>query len=444
MVQGLDFDLKSVVLTNSTFGPEEIRQIRRHVGKDYNGYTTLRDSVAELEQQAEERSPATNVRLGVCQYILGRFRHAVETLSNADGGALAHFYLGKAYFALQDYDKSIQGYQSSQTAGYNKDDCQLGIAEALRTSARIEEALKVLDDLFGPIEQTAEYLYQRGATIAALGGNPTEVIALYERAVESDSSHAGALFGLALENDRRGNDIEALGYYQNAAAAFPAHVGTLINLGILHEDRGEYDRACHCYQRVLDYYPNDLRARMFLKDAQASSDMFYDEEEQKKRDRMQQVLNIPVTDFELSVRSRNCLQKMGIQTLGDLCRCSEQELLASKNFGETSLVEIRDMLQSKGLELGQFSNEKHSPIAEPSIDISGLSPDEQALLDRPISELNLSVRARKCMVRLGISTIGELIRRTGDELLECKNFGVTSLNEVREKLTSYSLKLRGD
>ena len=70
--------------------------------------------------------------------------------------------------------------------------------------------------------------------------------------------------------------------------------------------------------------------------------------------------------------------------------------------------------------------------------------DEQALLGKPIADLNLSVRARKCMIRLGVSTIGELVRRTGDELLECKNFGVTSLNEVREKLTTHGLKLRGD
>ena len=66
------------------------------------------------------------------------------------------------------------------------------------------------------------------------------------------------------------------------------------------------------------------------------------------------------------------------------------------------------------------------------------------MLARPISELNLSVRARKCMIRLGINTIGDLVRRTGDELLECKNFGVTSLNEVREKLTVLGLKLRGE
>ena len=42
-----------------------------------------------------------------------------------------------------------------------------------------------------------------------------------------------------------------------------------------------------------------------------------------------------------------------------------------------------------------------------------MSPDEQALLDQPIADLNLSVRARKCMIRLGINTIGELVRRTG-------------------------------
>jgi len=66
------------------------------------------------------------------------------------------------------------------------------------------------------------------------------------------------------------------------------------------------------------------------------------------------------------------------------------------------------------------------------------------MLDRPVSDLNLSVRARKCMTRLGINTIGELVRKSGDDLLECKNFGVTSLVEVREKLEQIGLKLRGE
>jgi DNA-directed RNA polymerase subunit alpha len=320
--------------------------------------------------------------------------------------------------------------------------CQLASAEVKRNAGQHAEAMNLLDNIFGPVEQTAEYLYQRGATVAAIGGNLSEAVALYQRAIGVDPRHAGALFGLALENDRIGNDEDAFDFYKRAASAFPSHVGTLVNLGLMYEDRNDFSRAQACYRRVLEVFPDHPRARLFLKDAAAGGSMLYDEDAQKRNERLSQMLNIPVTDFELSVRSRNCLQKMGLRTLGDLTRITEQQLLTSKNFGETSLFEIREMLQSKGLSLGQYAHEKKEQ--EPPIDTSSLSPDQQVLLDRPIAELNLSVRARKCMVRLQLSTIGELIRKTGDDLLECKNFGVTSLNEVREKLTALNLKLRGD
>jgi DNA-directed RNA polymerase subunit alpha len=48
------------------------------------------------------------------------------------------------------------------------------------------------------------------------------------------------------------------------------------------------------------------------------------------------------------------------------------------------------------------------------------------------------------MAKLGIQTVGDLINYTADQLLEVKNFGVTSLNEVRSKLAELGLKLRGD
>jgi len=59
-----------------------------------------------------------------------------------------------------------------------------------------------------------------------------------------------------------------------------------------------------------------------------------------------------------------------------------------------------------------------------------MSPEEQAVLNKPVTELNLSVRSRKCMNKLNITTVGELVHRTADELLEAKNFGMTSLTEV--------------
>ena len=92
---------------------------------------------------------------------------------------------------------------------------------------------------------------------------------------------------------------------------------------------------------------------------------------------------------------------MGTHTLGDLARTSEEEILASKNFGETSLVEIKDMLSSKGLSLGQIAE----PVAmvEPEPVFAEPTADEQEIHALPIGELNLSVRARKCTTKLGIN-----------------------------------------
>lgn len=441
MTQALDVDLREIVLANSTFGPQEIDHLTRAIAADAARVPVLRDAVSELEA-SEQLTPAMAVRLGVGYYLLGRTARAMETLRSADGSALALFYLGRAQFALNRYTEAIASYQAAKGAGYNGDQCALAMAEAQRYLGDPAAALATLDHLSGAIEQTAEYLYQRGATVAAIGGNPQEVVALYERAVAADARHAGALFGLALEYDRRGADDRALDLCERAVQGYPAHVGSLLNLGLMYEDRLRFDLAQACYRRILDSFPNDPRARLYLRDAAASRDSLVDEDGLKRNERLNQLLNIPVTDFELSVRSRNCLQKMGVRTLGDLTRISEMELLASKNFGETSLIEIRDILHSRGLDLGMYVDRR--PELEVPLDTSQLSPDEQAVLERPISDLNLSVRARKCMVRLGLNTIGELIRKTGDDLLECKNFGVTSLNEVRDKLSQLNLKLRGE
>ena len=433
-------DLKEIVLSNASFGPNEIEQIRSTIAADYAQFSVLRDLVGELEAN-EERTPATSVRLGVGLFLLGRYRRACEVLGSADGGAVTHYYRGRALFYLEEYAEAVEAYEQAKKAGYDSGFCDVSIAESKRYQKQSEEALSLLDGLYGPIEQTAEYLYQRAATVASIGGNPSEVVALYERAVELDGTHPGALFGLALENDRRGNDEKALELYAKSAASFPSHVGALLNLGILYEDHNQFDRAQRCFERILDVYPNHAEAKLFSRDVVAAGGATVDPWEEREKEKLAQILKVPVTDFELSVRSRNCLQKMNIRTIGDLTHVSEQELLASKNFGETSLVEIKEMLATKGVGIGQFAHEKRE---EDEVDISDVPADQRALLERPIADLNLSVRARKCMNRLGLATLGDLVRKTQDDLLECKNFGVTSLVEVREKLTQLDLKLRGE
>ena len=436
MVLSQDFDLKQLVQMNCSFGPQEIDRINRCIAAKYSNFRIFQDAVNELEAHEEEQSPAGMVRLGVCLYLLGKYNRCLNVLSHGDGGALAHFYMAKANYALKNYTEAERAYQRAKVAGYSADACMLGIVEVKRASGKIQESLDLLNDLSGSVQQTSEYLYQRGVTALMSGGTSDEVGNWFSRAVDANPLHPGALFGLALESDRRGNDDDALELYKRAAAQFPSHVGSLINLGLMYEDRNENELAVQCYERVLDAYPENEYARLYLKDAQASS---LSCEEVGPHNPMGQILKTPVGDFELSARARNCLQSMGIQTLGDLCSYTEAELLGSKNFGETSLVEVKNMLKSKNLQLGQTST-KAQPPEVPDID----TLVDAETLNCPISSMGLSVRARKCMSRNGITTIGDLIRKTADELLACKNFGVTSLLEVREKLTEMGLRLHGE
>jgi DNA-directed RNA polymerase subunit alpha len=59
-----------------------------------------------------------------------------------------------------------------------------------------------------------------------------------------------------------------------------------------------------------------------------------------------------VDELELSVRSANCLQNANIRLIGELVQRSEGEMLKTKNFGRKSLNEIKEVLNSMGLELG--------------------------------------------------------------------------------------------
>jgi DNA-directed RNA polymerase subunit alpha len=60
----------------------------------------------------------------------------------------------------------------------------------------------------------------------------------------------------------------------------------------------------------------------------------------------------------------------------------------------------------------------------------------------PIEELDLSVRPYNCLKRAGINTVGDLLQRTEEEVVNVKNFGRKSLDEVKEKLAALGLELR--
>jgi DNA-directed RNA polymerase subunit alpha len=434
-------NVRELLADSPTFDQEHVEKLRRAMAGDQ--LSTARQCFAQLRDEAESENPSqrTLTVAGILAYLLGQHNLARTYLGKVSGAGIADYYRAQSLLGQERYAEAAQAFEDAAKNGFDPILCRLCKAGAVRLTGKLEEAERLLRESAREGATRAEYSYQMGC-IRADYGDIFGAIEYFERAVDMGPHHTAALFRLANEMNLLGNDNDAIRLYEQALSRPPYYTSALINLGLLYEDNENYPAAAFCFRRVLQFQPTHQRAQLYLKDIEATGSMYYDEEAARYQRELEQVMRIPVGDFELSARSRNCLERAGIVTLGDLTAVSEHDLLASKNFGETSLREIREILKSRGLSIGQFSS--RSPLAIPTFQMETLSPQEQAVLDTPVGDLNLSVRARKCLTRLGLVTVGELVAKTADELLSVRNFGVTSLNEVRAKLAELGVRLRND
>jgi len=301
-----------------------------------------------------------------------------------------------------------------------------------------EEALAAMDQTPETEDNRNEVAFLRGYVLERQH-DLEQAFAVYTSVLEEEPDHSEACFRAARIADRMGDDEMAIDLYKQCVASSPSHVNALVNLSVLCEDHGILEDAEDYLRTVLEDHPNHRRAQHFLKSVASSYTMMYDEHTQQEWERRSAVLDMPISDFELSVRSRNCLRQMNIRSLGDLLRTTEPELLSYKNFGETSLNEIKAMLSQKNLRLGQELQPAEQPVCATPV---GLPEGQHAHANLLVAELELSVRSRKAIQRLGIGTIGELAQQSEVELMTIKNFGQTSLNEIKRQLTRFGLSLR--
>jgi len=401
-------------------------------------------SLLAFSEQVEENMPKTgqkaSLSTGIGLFILGRDAEAIPKLQKAKDCKEAFIYLAFAHRRLGQFDEAIKNLQNSLS--YEADPLTIALEKAAtyRCASNFDAAAEELKNCSNFENVSAEYHYQLGRLQEAQGFYE-QAMDNYKKALELSPNHQRALFHLAYRCDLSGDEDAAIDYYKQIVSGSPVYVSALLNLAVLYEDMDEFDKASRCIDKVLKFHPNHQRAILFKKDIESSKTMYYDEEKEKKKDHRVQILETPISDFELSVRSRNCLRKMNINTLGDLLKITETELLSYKNFGETSLREVKVILESKGLRLGMALEEKQLG-SEESFDAGTAEGKEGKLLYKSVDDLQLSVRSRKCLQKLNICTIGELIRRTEAELLGVKNFGVTSLNEIKRILGGMGLSLR--
>jgi DNA-directed RNA polymerase subunit alpha len=392
----------------------------------------------QLEPYLEKHDAASNLVAGLGLYILGDYAGAILKLEKAKDSQQKCMYLARSLCSVGHYDNALAALDTARGQHIDQLKVTLERIALLRHAGRLNDAAKELKGCANFERISAEYHYQAGRLKDAQGFYD-EAMKHYHAAIQLEPSHQRAIFHLAYNCDLRGNDEDAIEYYCQIVSHSPVYTSSLLNLAILYEDLGEYEDAERCVNTVLKSHPNHPRAQLFKKDIDSSKTMFYDEERERKLDRRNQILEIPLSDFELSVRSRNCLRKMNLRTIGDLLRTSEIELLAYKNFGETSLSEIKSILNSKNLRLGMAVEDKS--LDQQKMSASNANVNEE-LLKKMVEDFDMSVRVKKCLHRLNLHTIGDIVSRTEAELLGCKNFGATSLNEIKEKLCELGLSLR--
>lgn len=132
------------------------------------------------------------------------------------------------------------------------------------------------------------------------------------------------------------------------------------------------------------------------------------------------IYEMAIEELDLSTRVFNCLKRTGISQVGEVLERLEKGddgMLKIRNFGEKSLVELKQKLQARDLL-------------------------PRRIHEIPIEELDLSMRVFNCLRRAGISRVGEVLERLkkGDEeMLAIKDFGEKSLAELKEKLRARGL-----
>jgi DNA-directed RNA polymerase subunit alpha len=446
-----DFDLRTAPIPNFT----TLAQARTEVFRTRRSLESFARDVESMGTEGDEGR-----RRGLGLWMVGRYADAVQALAQYEqndvvasftlGGALMS--LGRCSDAAPIFERLTNQYPTEPKPRGLWMEAQVEIA--LEKGEAEDVAAKIMADLeAAPSEfaSSAEFHYLRGRALE-LRHEFEAALDDYAAAREIDPAHRTNLSRLAHLAERCGLDDLALEAYRALARQLPIDKSVLFNLGILLEDLGRDQEAAACYDIIVRNDPTNQRARIYLEDARSAIDMYYDEDLERKEDRLNQILRTPITDFELSVRARNCLNKMNILVLGDLVKLTEPELLSYKNFGETSLNEIKEILGSKGLRLGMKHEEAVASVeaaARPRAAAAAAAAaagapsggDSSSMLERPLAQLDLSIRVRRALENLSCMTLGDVVQHAEDELLSMPNFGQTSLQELKRKLGDFGLKL---
>ena len=163
---------------------------------------------------------------------------------------------------------------------------------------------------------------------------------------------------------------------------------------------------------------------------------FYGDKIQKVLTQKQiEIMHSNVDELELSVRAYNGIKRAGINTVEELMQRTPEEMLNVRNLGQSAVDEIIERLSEFDLSLKgdvEYGNDKAKVLGVENID------------ELNIDDMGLSVRSFNCLKRAGINTLGDLTRRTPEDMMKVRNLGRKNLEEILWKMREYGVWLEGE
>ena len=144
--------------------------------------------------------------------------------------------------------------------------------------------------------------------------------------------------------------------------------------------------------------------------------------------------------LDLTERACNCLRRAGITSLGELVKKTRDDLLSIRAMGRTTVRVIEKALAARGLHLGM---QKIDLSTCQSIDALMRSGSQSAThwAATAVEALDFTERAYNCLRGAGITSLGELVKKTPDDLLSIRAMGRTTVRVIEEALAARGLHL---
>ncbi len=166
-------------------------------------------------------------------------------------------------------------------------------------------------------------------------------------------------------------------------------------------------------------------------------------EQFQHRDRSEEIGYIPLdASFSPVIRVQYSVEETRVGQKTNYDRLTMQIWTDASIGPEYAMVEAAKILRKHLNPFIQYDKLEDPVYAKAkTISIAGVDPALELKLGMTLMDMNLSVRATNCLEAENIKSVRDLVTRTEDSLLEVRNFGETTLNEVKEKLTAIGLRL---